>query len=109
MVFEGLCGSLRVAGFAESCTITVGLLGSVRVFPFAFAEGLSGSLELVSISATQSLSVTDRLYRFLVVFPFSLSGSFPKLCDLQRPTKKDYMETRLHCRNFVKIAIILNS
>ena len=49
IVFVGLSGSFRVAGFAQSLSVILrslrGLSGSPRVFYFVFAEGLSGSLE----------------------------------------------------------------
>ena len=43
-VFMGRWGSLALLSLSQSFTIAEGLSGSLRVFPFVFAKGLSGSL-----------------------------------------------------------------
>ena len=87
---EGPYGSLDSLNRCQSFIIADGLSGSLRVFSFVFAEFQSQWTktcfclsDLIFEDRWRSLTVFTDLS---AMFPFSLSRSFPKLCDLQRPT-----------------------
>ena len=81
IVFEGLYGSLSVAGFAESLfsfAIAEGLSGSLRVVSFVFVEVFQGRWNRTYsyLSGPQRLSLSGSLTVFAdlsVIFPLDLS------------------------------------
>ena len=63
-VFEGLYGWMALLSLCQSFTITEGLSGSLRVFPFVFAKGLQGrwSRTCLDLSDPQQLSLCGFLW-----------------------------------------------